>query len=66
MLLCKGYSTQYCMLAILEKWKPAVYKEKSFSVLLRDLSKAFDLLSLKLLLGKRHACGLSIITLRGK
>ena len=36
------------------------------SLLLRYLSKVFDLLSLKLLLDKRHACGLSITTLREK
>ena len=40
----KGYSTQHCLLAILEKWKSAVAKGKSFGALLTDLSKAFDCL----------------------
>ena len=32
----KGYSTQYCLLAMLENWKSAV--NKGFSVLLTDMS----------------------------
>ena len=38
----KGYSTQYCLLAMLEKWKSVVDKVKSFGALLTDLSKAFS------------------------
>ena len=38
----KSYSTQHCLLAMLEKWKSPVDKEKSFGGLLEDLSKAFD------------------------
>ena len=60
----KGYSTQYCLLAMLEKWKSAVDKGKSFSALLTDLSQAFDCLSHELLLAKRHAYGFSIAALR--
>ena len=33
----KGCSTQYCLLAMLEKWKSAVDKVKSFGTLLADL-----------------------------
>ena len=33
----KGYSTQYVLLAMLEKWKSAVDKGKSFGALLTDL-----------------------------
>ena len=32
----KGYSKQYCLLAMLEKWKSAVDKGKSFGALLTD------------------------------
>ena len=35
----KGYSTQQCLLALIEKWKSAVDKGKSFGALLTDLSK---------------------------
>ena len=60
----KGYSTQYCLLAVLEKWKSAVDKGKSFGALLTDLSIAFDCLSHELLLAKLHAYGFSIVALR--
>ena len=46
----KGYSRQYCLLRMLEKWKPAIDKEKSFRALLPDLSKAFDVFCHELLL----------------
>ena len=61
---CKGYSTEYCLLAMLEKWKSAVDKGQSFGVLLTDLSKMFDCLSNELLLAKHYAYGLSIAALR--
>ena len=42
--LRKGYSTQQCLLALLEKWKAVVDKGKVFGALLTDFSKAFDCL----------------------
>ena len=49
----KGYSTQHCLLAVLEKWKSAVDKGKPFGALLTDLSKAFDCLFLEPLLATK-------------
>ena len=59
-----GYSTQQCLLSMLEKWKRAVDNGKAFGLLLTDLSKAFDYLSNELLLAKLHAYGFSFAALR--
>ena len=52
----KGYSPQYCLLVMPEKWKNAVYEGKCFRALSTDLSKAFDCLSHELLMAStcRH------------
>ena len=56
----KGYSTPQCLLALIEKWKSAVDKGKSFGALLTDLSKAFACLPHKLLISKLHSYGFSL------
>ena len=60
----KGYSTQQCLIALVEKWKSATDKGKSFGALLTDLSKAFDCLPHELLIAKLHAYGFSLAALR--
>ena len=37
----KGYSSQQCLLGLLEKWKAAVDKSKVFGASLTDFSNAF-------------------------
>lgn len=56
----KGYSTQPCLLALIQKWKSAVDKRKSFGALLTVLSKAFDCLPRELLIAKLHLYGFSL------
>jgi len=60
----KGYSTQHCLLVMLEKWKKAVDSGKVFGALLTDLSKAFDVLDHELLVAKLNAYGFSLPALR--
>ena len=61
-----GYSTQYCLLNLSEKWKNSVDKSKSVGALLTDLSKTFDCLNPELLTAKLNAypftlCALQLI-----
>ena len=60
----KGDSTQYGFLSTLEKLRSSFAQEKSFGVLLTDLSKAFDCHSLKILLAKLHVYVFSLAALR--
>ena len=64
MCVRKGYSTQQCLLALLEKWKRAVDSGQMFGALLTDLSKAFDCLDLELLIAKLNAYGFSLPALK--
>ena len=60
----KGFSTQHCLLLMIEKWKEAVDKDQSFGALLTDLSKAFGCLSYDLLIAKLHSYGISLASLK--
>ena len=49
---------------MLEKWEMVVDKKQTFGALLTDLSRAFDHLSLNLLLAKLNAYGFNLVALR--
>ena len=60
----KGYSTQLCLLSLLEKWKNCVDKGKALGALFTDLSKAFDRLDHELLIAKLNAYGFNLPALQ--
>ena len=55
----KGYSTQHCLLVLIEKFKEAIDAGNKFGALLTELSKAFECLYHSLLVAKPHWYGLS-------
>ena len=60
----KVYSTQQCLLALLEKWKRAVDSGQMFGALLTDPSKASYCLDHELLIAKLNAYGFSLPALK--
>ena len=53
----KGYSTQYCLLVMLERIKIALDNKNKFGALLTDLTKALDCLNHELIIAKLDAYG---------
>ena len=59
----KGFSTQQCLLAMIEKLRKSLDKGGASAALLTDLSKAFDCLPHDLLIAKLHAYGIEEVSL---
>ena len=55
----KGFSSQYCLLVMLEKFKEVIDRGNQFGTLLTDLSKTFDWIDHKLVIVKLHEYGVS-------
>ena len=60
----KGFSSQQCLVAMIEKWRKTLDNGGSFGALLTDLSKAFDSLPHDLLIAKLHAYGCDLKSLK--
>ena len=60
----KGYSTQYCLALMIDRWQRAMDSGKVAGALLTDLSKAFDCLNHELLIAKLDAYGFDISSLK--
>lgn len=60
----KRFSTQDCLLAMMEKLKRTVDNGNNFEVLLTDLSKALDCFSHELIIAKLNAFGFSLPALK--
>ena len=61
--ICKGYSAQYCLMIMLERWNKALDNKKIAGAILTDLSKAFDCLHHGLLIAKLEAYGFDHMSL---
>ena len=60
----KGYSTQKCLVSMIEIWKNIIDKGGYISAIFMDLSKAFDTLNHDLLIAKLGAYGFGTDALR--
>ena len=60
----KGFSTQQCLLSILEKSKRLADNSELIGALLTNLSKVFDCLDDKLPIAKLNAYGFSLTVLK--
>ena len=52
-----GFSTQHCLIAMIEKWRQSLDLGEQAAVILTDLSKAFDCIGHELLIAKLNAYG---------
>ena len=59
----KGYNTQHCYSAMIEKWKKAVVNGKVFGTLLVGLSRAFHCLPHDLEIAKLNSYGFDLAAL---
>ena len=60
----KGFSTQYALLTLIERWKFCLDEQGFLVALLMGLSKAFDTINHELIIAKLHTYGFSTDALK--
>ena len=55
----KGFSTQFALISLIEKWRKYLDNKGYTGAVLMDLSKAFDTINHELLIAKLHSYGFS-------
>ena len=55
----RGFSAQYALVSLIEKWKASLDKKGFAGTILIDLSKEFDTINRELLIAKLHAYGIN-------
>ena len=55
----RGFSAQYALVSLIEKWKASLDKKGFAGAILMDLSKAFDTINHELLIAELHAYGIN-------
>ena len=60
----KGYSTQYALMSLPEKWKQSLVNHGYAGNVIMDLSKAFDTINHELFIAKLHAYGFTKLALK--
>ena len=55
----KGYSAQFALMSLIEKWQICLDQKRKAGAVLMDLSKAFDTINLEFLIVKLHQYGFS-------
>ena len=60
----KVHGVRNCLLVVIEKWRRVQDKKQSAGLLTTDLSMTFDCVHHDLLIGKLHACGVSMKSIR--
>ena len=60
----KGFSSQHCLIYMIDKWKKSLDNKGAAGALLTDLSKAFDCLDHGLLIAKLDAYGIGYPSLK--
>ena len=55
----KGFSTQFTLISLIEKWRKCLDNKECTGLVLMDLSRAFEIINHKFMIAKLHAYSFS-------